>query len=78
MGIVDAVAEAEMQRFMEVANKVADAAGEVLRKYFRQSFEILDKEDLSPCLPSTHTPAAPRAKKNRRGFFNSSRILDGV
>nr|XP_010940123.1 bifunctional phosphatase IMPL2, chloroplastic isoform X4 [Elaeis guineensis] len=48
MGIVDAVAEAEMQRFMEVANKVADAAGEVLRKYFRQSFEILDKEDLSP------------------------------
>ncbi|KAG1366268.1 bifunctional phosphatase IMPL2, chloroplastic [Cocos nucifera] len=48
MGTVDAVAEAEMQRFVEVANKVADAAGEVLRKYFRQSFEILDKEDLSP------------------------------
>ncbi|XP_065020210.1 bifunctional phosphatase IMPL2, chloroplastic-like [Musa acuminata AAA Group] len=39
---------AEMERFAEVANTVADAAGEVLRKYFRQSFEIIDKEDLSP------------------------------
>ncbi|KAJ8492389.1 hypothetical protein OPV22_014110 [Ensete ventricosum] len=39
---------AEMERFVEVANTVADAAGEVLRKYFRQSFEIIDKEDLSP------------------------------
>ncbi|WOL01230.1 hypothetical protein Cni_G09944 [Canna indica] len=38
----------EMDRFVEVANRVADAAGEVLRKYFRQSFEIIDKEDLSP------------------------------
>ncbi|URE26289.1 Inositol monophosphatase family [Musa troglodytarum] len=39
---------AEMERFVEVANTVADAAGEVLRKYFRQSFEIIDKADLSP------------------------------
>lgn len=41
---------AEMERFAEVANTVADAAGEVLRKYFRQSFEIIDKEDLSTCV----------------------------
>ncbi|RWW51080.1 hypothetical protein BHE74_00042607 [Ensete ventricosum] len=41
---------AEMERFVEVANTVADAAGEVLRKYFRQSFEIIDKEDLSTCV----------------------------
>lgn len=40
--------EAEMDRFVAVANKMADAAGEVIRKYFRQSFDILDKEDLSP------------------------------
>ncbi|URE33767.1 Inositol monophosphatase family [Musa troglodytarum] len=39
---------AEMERFVEVANTVADAAGEVLRKYFRQSYEIIDKADLSP------------------------------
>ncbi|KAG6516088.1 hypothetical protein ZIOFF_026536 [Zingiber officinale] len=38
----------EVDRFVEVANKVADSAGEVLRKYFRQSFVIIDKDDLSP------------------------------
>ncbi|GMY05734.1 bifunctional phosphatase IMPL2, chloroplastic [Fagus crenata] len=38
----------ELDRFAEVANTVADAAGEVIRKYFRKKFEILDKEDLSP------------------------------
>lgn len=41
--------EHEIDRFAEVANSVADAAGEVIRRYFRKnkSFEILDKEDLS-------------------------------
>ncbi|KAM7470803.1 hypothetical protein LguiA_008986 [Lonicera macranthoides] len=38
----------ELDRFADVANKLADAAGEVIRKYFRKSFDILDKEDLSP------------------------------
>lgn len=37
----------EFDGFVEVGNKVADAAGEVIRKYFRKSFEIIDKEDLS-------------------------------
>ncbi|RZS08434.1 hypothetical protein BHM03_00039410 [Ensete ventricosum] len=49
---------AEMERFVEVANTVADAAGEVLRKYFRQSFEIIDKEDLSTCVTPKKLPAA--------------------
>uniref|UniRef100_A0A2N9J081 Histidinol-phosphatase n=1 Tax=Fagus sylvatica TaxID=28930 RepID=A0A2N9J081_FAGSY len=40
----------ELDRFAEVANTVADAAGEVIRKYFRKKFEILDKEDLSPVM----------------------------
>lgn len=40
--------DSELDRFAEVANKVADAAGEVIRKYFRNKFDILDKEDLSP------------------------------
>ncbi|KAA8536077.1 hypothetical protein F0562_028555 [Nyssa sinensis] len=40
--------EEEIDRFAEVGNKLADAAGEVIRKYFRKSFDILDKEDLSP------------------------------
>ncbi|CAA3002714.1 bifunctional phosphatase IMPL2, chloroplastic [Olea europaea subsp. europaea] len=38
----------DLDRFVDVGNKLADAAGEVIRKYFRKSFDILDKEDLSP------------------------------
>ncbi|CAM0880833.1 unnamed protein product [Alopecurus aequalis] len=38
----------EVERLVEVAQIAADAAGEVLRKYFRQRFEIIDKEDHSP------------------------------
>ncbi|KAF5443920.1 hypothetical protein F2P56_036436 [Juglans regia] len=40
--------DSELDHFAKVANKVADAAGEVNRKYFRNKFEILVKEDLSP------------------------------
>lgn len=38
----------ELDRFANIANKLADAAGDVIRKYFRKRFEIVDKEDLSP------------------------------
>ncbi|GAV61547.1 Inositol_P domain-containing protein [Cephalotus follicularis] len=37
-----------IDRFAEVGDRLADAAGQVIRKYFRKKFEILDKEDLSP------------------------------
>ncbi|KAL9685223.1 hypothetical protein QQ045_022671 [Rhodiola kirilowii] len=37
--------EAEIDRFVDVGNKLADASGEVIRQYFRKSFDILDKED---------------------------------
>lgn len=40
--------DSDLNRFAEVANGLADAAGEIIRKYFRKSFDILDKEDLSP------------------------------
>jgi inositol-phosphate phosphatase/L-galactose 1-phosphate phosphatase/histidinol-phosphatase len=40
--------DCELDRFVQVGNKLADAAGEIIRKYFRKSFEILDKDDLSP------------------------------
>lgn len=47
--IVDfGVEDSELGKFAAVGNKIADAAGEVIRKYFRKSFDILDKEDLSP------------------------------
>ncbi|KAG8052378.1 hypothetical protein GUJ93_ZPchr0001g32763 [Zizania palustris] len=37
-----------VERLLEVAQRAADAAGEVLRMYFRQRVEIIDKEDQSP------------------------------
>lgn len=37
----------DIDRFAGVGNELADAAGEVIRKYFRKSFDILDKDDLS-------------------------------
>ncbi|XP_027164083.1 bifunctional phosphatase IMPL2, chloroplastic [Coffea eugenioides] len=40
--------DCRLDRFAAVANQLADAAGQVIRQYFRKSFEILDKEDLSP------------------------------
>ncbi|CDO97022.1 unnamed protein product [Coffea canephora] len=40
--------DCQLDRFAAVANQLADAAGQVIRQYFRKSFEILDKEDLSP------------------------------
>lgn len=40
--------ETQLNFFAEVSNKVADAAGGVIRKYFRHKFDILDKDDMSP------------------------------
>ncbi|XP_017258339.1 bifunctional phosphatase IMPL2, chloroplastic [Daucus carota subsp. sativus] len=40
--------DAELDGFALVGNQIADAAGEVIRKYFRKTFDIVDKEDLSP------------------------------
>ncbi|KAL0334701.1 UNVERIFIED_CONTAM: Bifunctional phosphatase IMPL2, chloroplastic [Sesamum radiatum] len=42
------LANSDLDDFVDVGNRLADAAGDVIRKYFRKSFDILDKEDLSP------------------------------
>lgn len=42
------ISEPDLDRFADVGNKLADAAGEVIRNFFRKKFEIIDKEDLSP------------------------------
>ncbi|KAI7757507.1 hypothetical protein M8C21_008203, partial [Ambrosia artemisiifolia] len=42
------VTDSELDRFAIIADKLADAAGDVIRKYFRKRFDIIDKEDLSP------------------------------
>lgn len=36
-----------MGEFAEVAHKLADAAGEIIVKYFRSRFQVIDKEDMS-------------------------------
>lgn len=38
----------QFNHFADVANKAADAAGDVIRKYFRKNFDIIHKHDLSP------------------------------
>lgn len=39
----------QLNHFSDVANKAADAAGDVIRKYFRKNnFDIIHKNDLSP------------------------------
>lgn len=48
MGSVKLGSDQDIDELVQVANKAADKAGEVIRKYFRTSFDILDKEDLSP------------------------------
>ncbi|KAL1554305.1 Bifunctional phosphatase IMPL2, chloroplastic, variant 2 [Salvia divinorum] len=40
--------DSDLDRFAHVGNQLADAAGAVIRRYFRKSFDILDKPDLSP------------------------------
>lgn len=42
--------DCDLDRFAAVGNQLADAAGDVIRRYFRKSFDILDKPDLSQSL----------------------------
>nr|XP_043627926.1 bifunctional phosphatase IMPL2, chloroplastic [Erigeron canadensis] len=38
----------DLDHFETVADRLADASGDVIRKYFRKRFDIVDKPDLSP------------------------------
>ncbi|KAL9238226.1 hypothetical protein vseg_012680 [Gypsophila vaccaria] len=40
--------DAEFDRFSAVANRLADASGDVIRKFFRKKIQVLDKDDMSP------------------------------
>lgn len=53
----------EMEEFVEVANKLADAAGTIIRKYFRTRFDIIDKADTSRCSPSSMLLNLPVARE---------------
>ncbi|XP_057493625.1 bifunctional phosphatase IMPL2, chloroplastic [Actinidia eriantha] len=58
----------DLDRFAEVGNELADAAGEVIRKYFRKSFDILDKDDLSPVTIADKTAEESMASIIRANF----------
>ncbi|CAM6128752.1 unnamed protein product [Calypogeia fissa] len=42
------IAEEDMDKFVDVAHKMADAAGHIIRQFFRTKIDILDKDDDSP------------------------------
>ncbi|XP_010531450.1 PREDICTED: bifunctional phosphatase IMPL2, chloroplastic [Tarenaya hassleriana] len=46
--VSSALGGTDLDLFAEVGNLLADAAGEVIRKYFRKKFDIVDKDDMSP------------------------------
>lgn len=62
-----------MQEFLTFANGLADAAGDIARKYFRQPFEIISKADESP------VTIADRAIEERmREMIEKARPEDGI
>lgn len=58
---------------LAVAHKLADASGEVARKYFRQSFAVEEKKDLSPV-----TIADRKAEQVMHVMLAQERPDDGV
>ena len=65
------IAAEDMDVFVGVGNKVADVAGDILRKYFRQSFEISDKDDLSEfSAKNSYVERASRGDGQRNQWFS--------
>lgn len=59
--------------FTDLANRLADEAGQIARKYFRQSFEVISKADESP------VTVADRAIEQRlREIIEAERPEDGI
>ena len=62
-----------MQEFLSLANMLADEAGDIIRKYFRQPFEVERKSDDSP------VTIADRAVEQRlREIIEAQRPDDGI
>ncbi len=62
-----------MQDFSAFANRLADEAGDIVRRYFRQPFEVISKGDESP------VTVADRAIEERmRAIIEKERPEDGI
>ena len=62
-----------MQEFVALANRMADIAGEIVQKYYRQPFDVEKKEDESPV-----TIADREVEKALRDILEKTRPDDGV
>ncbi|MFP4313439.1 MAG: inositol monophosphatase family protein [Alphaproteobacteria bacterium] len=62
-----------MQEFIELANTLADAAGEIIKKYYRTPFNIEQKGDMSPV-----TVADRAVEKRLREILEDRRPQDGI
>jgi inositol-phosphate phosphatase/L-galactose 1-phosphate phosphatase/histidinol-phosphatase len=62
-----------MQEFKQLASLMADEAGEIIRKYFRQPFEVETKADDSPV-----TIADRAVEKRLREMIETARPQDGI
>lgn len=62
-----------MQEFTDFAKRMADEAGEIIRRHYRQPFEIVSKADESP------VTIADRAVEERlRAMIEETRPQDGI
>lgn len=59
--------------FLEVAHKLADVSGDIVRSYFRQSFAVEEKKDLSPV-----TIADRKTEQAMHVLLAKERPTDGV
>ncbi len=62
-----------MQEFIALANRLADASGEIIRKYYRQPLLIRSKEDESPV-----TIADREVERILRDMIEEARPDDGI
>jgi inositol-phosphate phosphatase/L-galactose 1-phosphate phosphatase/histidinol-phosphatase len=62
-----------MQEFIALANGLADEAGTVVSRYFRQSFEVDSKQDASPV-----TIADREVERTLREIIEAKRPEDGI
>ena len=62
-----------MQEFVELANRLADEAGEIVKQYYRQPFEVISKDDESPV-----TIADRSIEERLREIIESERPEDGI
>jgi len=62
-----------MQEFIAIANRLADEAGEIVRKYFRTPFDVETKGDDSPV-----TIADRNVEKRMREILDAERPDDGI